>query len=55
MAGILLLAGSGGRSSLVCDWIGVVSVRLRLANLDGGGGLDPEGLDDFWPRKSWRY
>lgn len=45
--GMLLLKGNAGRPSLDCrrSSNGKVSERLRLANFDGGGGLEPDGRD----------
>ena len=55
MIGILLLVGSGGRSSEIgAASLAAVSVRLRLVNLDGGSGLEPEGRENRLLRRSSR-
>lgn len=55
MMGMLLLLGSCGRACFSCSSIGVVSVRLKLVNFDGGGGREPIGRDALWERRSLRY
>lgn len=55
MIGILLLVGSEGRSSGTVDaTLASVSVRLKLVNLDGGNGLEPEGRESLLLRRSSR-
>ena len=55
MIGILLLVGSEGRSSGSCAaTLATVSVRLKLVNLDGGNGLEPEGREKRLLRRSSR-
>lgn len=53
--GMLLLVGKAGRSSGTSDVpLASVSVRLKLVNLDGGNGLEPEGRESLLLRRSSR-
>lgn len=55
MIGMLLLVGRAGRVSVACaGTLAFVSLRLKLANFEGGSGLEPEGLDQLFLRKSSR-
>ena len=54
--GMLLLVGSEGRLPWACTGtMASVSVRFKAVNLDGGGGLEPEGRDSLLLRRSSRY
>jgi len=57
MIGMLLLESSAGLSSGACSCLTTISVSalLKLANLDGGGGRDPDGRDVRCVRRSERY
>lgn len=58
MVGRLLVDGRGGRvlvSCFGCSSIGAVSVLRKLANLEGGGGRDPDGRLSRRCLRSRRY
>ena len=53
--GILLLVGNAGRPWVACAaTFATVSVRFKLANFEGGNGLEPDGRANLLDRKSSR-
>ena len=55
MIGILLLDGNAGLSSGGrAGALAAVSVRLKLANFEGGSGLEPDGRANLLERRSSR-